>query len=106
MAVNCFFGFHREKLENAIVGVGPKARASMSLYRNSNFTAPYPAGSVTLPIGATLYVGVTVDETDSNRFVVVLEDCYATHSQSSNDPEKYFLIQNRSETVMAERNIT
>ncbi|XP_067354087.1 pancreatic secretory granule membrane major glycoprotein GP2-like [Channa argus] len=66
----------------------------MSLFRNSIFTEVYPAGEITLPVGAPLYVGVSVEEIDSS-FAVVLEDCYATHSTNPNDPIRNFFIQNK-----------
>ena len=77
-----------------MVGVGSPSSASMSLFQNSNYTEPYPAGPVTLPVGSALYVGVSVGETDP-RFVVVLDDCYATHSSSSDDLMRHFLVQNK-----------
>ncbi|KAM6972524.1 pancreatic secretory granule membrane major glycoprotein GP2-like [Aplochiton taeniatus] len=79
---------------DGVVGVGSKAPASMSLFHNSNYTEPYPEGPVSLPLGSTLYVGVLVEERDSS-FVVVLEDCFATHSPDSDGPVKYFLVQNK-----------
>ena len=82
------------RLEVAISGVGSPANVSMSLFRNSNYTERYPAGPVTLPVGSALYVGVSVGETDP-RFVVVLDDCYASHSSSPDDPMRHFLIQNK-----------
>ncbi|XP_067354086.1 deleted in malignant brain tumors 1 protein-like isoform X3 [Channa argus] len=84
-------------LEGGLVGSGSKPSASMSLFRNSIFTEVYPAGEITLPVGAPLYVGVSVDERDSN-FAVVLENCYATHSPNPNDPIRNFFIQNKCPT--------
>uniref|UniRef100_A0A7N8YD28 ZP domain-containing protein n=1 Tax=Mastacembelus armatus TaxID=205130 RepID=A0A7N8YD28_9TELE len=78
-------------------GAGTKARASMSLFRNSNFTEAYPSGGVILPLGLPLYVGVSVEENDTS-FAAVLEDCYATHTSSPNDPLRYLLIQNKCPT--------
>uniref|UniRef100_A0A4W6CI78 ZP domain-containing protein n=1 Tax=Lates calcarifer TaxID=8187 RepID=A0A4W6CI78_LATCA len=78
-------------------GSGTKARASMSLFRNSNFTEPYPAGLISLPVGSPLYVGVSVEERDPS-FALVLVDCYATHSSNPDDPTRYFLIQNKCPT--------
>ncbi|KAF7657056.1 hypothetical protein LDENG_00032330, partial [Lucifuga dentata] len=80
-----------------ISGTGSRARASMSLFRYSNFTEPYPAGQITLPVGSALHVGASVEESDPS-FVVVLENCYATHSSNPNDPMRYFLIQNKCPT--------
>ncbi|XP_044202247.1 pancreatic secretory granule membrane major glycoprotein GP2-like [Thunnus albacares] len=84
-------------LAGGISGSGTKARASMSLFRNSNFTETYPAGRVVLPVGSPLYVGVSVDERDPS-FAAVLEDCYATHSSNPDDSVRYSLIQNKCPT--------
>lgn len=83
-----------DRLADGISGSGSKVRASMSLFLNSNYTESYPAGRVTLPVGSPLYVGVSVEGRDP-AFVVVLEDCYATHSSNSDDPMRYSLIQNK-----------
>ncbi|KAI1886551.1 hypothetical protein AGOR_G00196960 [Albula goreensis] len=82
-------------VEAGVVGTGPKARASMSLYRNANYTDPYSAGLIVLPLGTALHVGVSVMEAEVNGFAVILEECYATPSADSDDPERFFLIQNR-----------
>lgn len=74
--------------------MGPKARASMSLFRSSNYTSTYPAGQVTLPVGSPLYVGVRVDKRDPS-FAVVLENCYATHSSDPSSSVRYAFIQNK-----------
>ncbi|XP_078022219.1 scavenger receptor cysteine-rich type 1 protein M130-like [Epinephelus lanceolatus] len=81
-------------LAGGISGSGNKARAIMSLFRNSNYTETYPSGRVTLPVGSPLYVGVSVEERDPS-FAVVLEDCYATHSSNPEDPKQYPLIVNK-----------
>lgn len=81
-------------LAGGISGSGNKARAVMSLFRNSNYTETYPSGRVTLPVGSPLYVGVSVEERDPS-FAVVLEDCYATHSSNPDDPKQYPLILNK-----------
>ncbi|KAF1394858.1 hypothetical protein PFLUV_G00005500 [Perca fluviatilis] len=82
---------------DGISGSGTKARASMSLFRNSNYTETYPAGRVTLPVGSPLYVGVSVEERDPS-FAVVLDDCYATHSSNPDDSMQHPLIQNKCPT--------
>ena len=74
---------------------GAKAKTSMSLFSDANYTVPYTAGPVTLPLGSILHVGVSVEETDAEAFVVVLEDCYATHSPHPDDLLKYFLIRHK-----------
>lgn len=66
----------------------------MSLFHDSSFSEAYPAGSVSLPLGAPLYVGVTVEGRDSD-FALVLEDCYTTHSPHPQDPNRYLLIHNK-----------
>ncbi|XP_052374212.1 uromodulin-like [Oncorhynchus keta] len=77
--------------DNAVVAVGAKARASMFLYRNSNYTEPYPAGqAVTLLVGSTLHVGVSVDESDPELFV---DDCFTTESPSTDNLLRYYIIQ-------------
>ncbi|KAM6939731.1 uromodulin-like [Xenentodon cancila] len=80
--------------ERGISGSGTKASASMSLFQDSSYTETYPGGLVILPVGSPLYVGISVNETD-HSFVVVLEDCYASHSSNPEDPMQYTLIQNR-----------
>ncbi|XP_035259225.1 uromodulin-like [Anguilla anguilla] len=82
-------------VEGAVVGVGPRSSAAMALYRNDNYTDPYSAGAVVLPLGSALHVGVSVEEAASDRFAVVLENCYSTPSADSNHPAPFFLIQNR-----------
>ncbi|KAM6972500.1 pancreatic secretory granule membrane major glycoprotein GP2-like [Aplochiton taeniatus] len=78
-----------------IVSRGSKAPASMFLFHNSNYTEPYPEGRAVLPLGSTLYVGVTVEETETERFAVVLDDCYVTHTPNPEDLMRYHLIENR-----------
>ncbi|XP_070782566.1 uromodulin-like [Enoplosus armatus] len=92
-------------LEGGISSLGTKARASMSLFRNSNYTETYPAGPVILPVGSPLYVGVSVEEKDPG-FVVVLEDCHASHSSNPDDPMRYFLIQNKCPTDRRQVSVT
>ncbi|XP_064816762.1 uromodulin-like [Oncorhynchus masou masou] len=80
--------------EGGVSGLGAKAESFMSLYRNANFTEAYPPGEVLLPVGSALHVGVSVDET-YDQLVVVLENCYATHTPNFDDLMRYVLIQNR-----------
>ncbi|XP_034458486.1 deleted in malignant brain tumors 1 protein-like [Hippoglossus hippoglossus] len=78
-------------------GLGSKARASMSLFRTSTFTQPYPSGLITLPVGSPLHVGVSVLVRDPS-FVVVLENCYASNSANPKETAQYFFIQNKCPT--------
>lgn len=66
----------------------------MSLFLDSSYNYTYPAGQVTLPVGSPLYVGVSVEEMDSN-LAVVLENCFATHTSNPEDPIRYPLIENK-----------
>ncbi|XP_027132595.1 pancreatic secretory granule membrane major glycoprotein GP2-like [Larimichthys crocea] len=77
-----------------ILGSGPEAKASMFLYRSSDYNDTYPSGQIVLPLDSRLYVGVSVEEVDSS-FVVVLEDCYTSHSSNPDDPTRYYLIKNK-----------
>lgn len=79
---------------DGISGLGPKTRASMFLFRDANYTQPYPGGVVTLPVGSPLYVGVFVPWSDP-RFVVVLENCYTTYTPDGHGPVHNSLIQNK-----------
>ncbi|XP_034150061.1 uromodulin-like [Esox lucius] len=82
--------------DHGAVGVGPKAIASMLLYRHSNFTDPFPAFQpVTLLVGSALHVGVSVEESEVQRFVVILEDCFTTGSASYDALPRTYLIQDR-----------
>ncbi|XP_061749678.1 uromodulin-like [Nerophis ophidion] len=81
-------------LEGGIVGSGAKARASMVLFHDSNYTEAYPSGAVYLPVGSPLYVGVSVDKRDPS-LAVVLEDCFASHSSNPDNSERYSLIHNK-----------
>ncbi|XP_065809146.1 pancreatic secretory granule membrane major glycoprotein GP2 isoform X2 [Labrus bergylta] len=78
-------------------GSGAEPCAVMSLFRNSAFTETFPAGGVNLPLGSPLYVGVSVTEREL-RFVVVLEECYASHSSDPHYYQRYSLIQNKCST--------
>uniref|UniRef100_A0A4W5RCI3 ZP domain-containing protein n=1 Tax=Hucho hucho TaxID=62062 RepID=A0A4W5RCI3_9TELE len=92
-----FVPLHRT--DHKVVRVGAKAKASMSLYRDSNYTKPYPAGQpVTLIAGSSLHVGVSVEESEAERFVVVLEDCYTTESPNPDNLPRTYMIQDRCPT--------
>uniref|UniRef100_A0A674BPB5 ZP domain-containing protein n=1 Tax=Salmo trutta TaxID=8032 RepID=A0A674BPB5_SALTR len=84
-----------DRLKDVQVGKGSKVGSNMTLYHSDNFTKAYPAGGVTLPVGSVLHVGVSVEESETERFVVVLEDCYATQSPDPKDIMRYYIIQNK-----------
>ncbi|XP_071348698.1 pancreatic secretory granule membrane major glycoprotein GP2-like isoform X2 [Trachinotus anak] len=78
-----------------VVRSGDPTRASMTLYRRPDYSQPFPSGPVSLPLGSALHIGVSVENYDNNRFVLVLENCFVTNSPSADDPVQYSLIQNR-----------
>ncbi|XP_028301734.1 deleted in malignant brain tumors 1 protein-like isoform X2 [Gouania willdenowi] len=86
-----------ELLVRGLSESGPKAPAYMNLYRDSSFAHSYPPGLETLPPGSPLYVGVFVNESDSD-FAAVLESCYTTDSLDPDDAAHNFLIYNRCPT--------
>ncbi|KAK7907578.1 hypothetical protein WMY93_016190 [Mugilogobius chulae] len=77
-----------------IIASGAFPRAIMSLYRDSSYSSSYPSGTVSLPVGQPLYVGVFVEENDPS-FVTVLDDCYLTNTSNPNDPMRHPFIQNK-----------
>ncbi|XP_039671811.1 deleted in malignant brain tumors 1 protein-like [Perca fluviatilis] len=85
----------RYQLPVGLVRSGDPTRARMTLYEMPDYSEPFPAGPVSLPLGAVLHVGVSVENYDNNRFVLLLEHCYVTNSSSADDPAIYDLIQNR-----------
>ncbi|KAK7938861.1 hypothetical protein WMY93_002187 [Mugilogobius chulae] len=80
-----------------ISGSGGASRAVMSLYRDSSYSSTYPSGTVSLPVGQPLYVGVFVEKNDRS-FVTVLENCYGTYTSNPNDPMRQYLIRNKCST--------
>ncbi|TDH06411.1 hypothetical protein EPR50_G00132870 [Perca flavescens] len=78
-----------------LVRSGDPTRAQMTLYERPDYSKPFPAGPVSLPLGAALHVGVSVENYDNNSFGLLLEHCYITNSPNANDPARYVLIQNR-----------
>ncbi|XP_054652476.1 uncharacterized protein LOC129192445 isoform X4 [Dunckerocampus dactyliophorus] len=81
-------------MEGVFVGLGSDVRASMVLFHRWDYTEPYAAGPVVLPLGSQLHVGVSVDKSDPS-LVVVLEDCFASHSSDPDTPERFSLIRSK-----------
>ncbi|XP_074521549.1 uncharacterized protein LOC141787165 [Halichoeres trimaculatus] len=113
---SCAYPLETDAVLNAVIrpvlgssggtsGLGPKARAFMSLFRNPSYTQAYPAGRVSLPVGSPLYVGVTVPGRDP-RLVVVLDDCYTSYSPYAHGPVQYSLIQNKCPTDSRQVSLT
>ncbi|CAJ1073186.1 uromodulin-like [Xyrichtys novacula] len=78
-----------------VVRSGEPNRVVMTLYQRPDYSLPLPPGSVSLPLGSALHVGASVENYDNSTFVLLLENCYVTNSPGADDPDKYFLIQNR-----------
>lgn len=74
------------------VEVGPAIQTSMTLHRYPDYTNPYPAGTITLPLGTALYMAVTV-ESHSQDTVVVLEEC--SIGEVSSPSAQYPLLRGR-----------
>ncbi|TDH06413.1 hypothetical protein EPR50_G00132890 [Perca flavescens] len=85
----------RYQLPVGLVRSGDPTRARITLYKRPDYSEPFPAGPVSLPLGTALHVGVSVENYDNNHFVLLLEHCYVTNSSSADDPATYDLIQNR-----------
>ncbi|XP_054897459.1 uromodulin-like [Poeciliopsis prolifica] len=83
--------------EHGISGTGAKPRAFMFLFVDSSYSSTYPPGVVTLPVGSPLYVGVSVEEMNSN-LMVILENCFATPTSNPEDPIRHPLIENKCST--------
>ncbi|XP_040211651.1 uromodulin-like [Rana temporaria] len=65
----------------------------MALYQNSGYTTPYTGSEVALSTEQFLYVGVFFLGGPSN-LVLLMKNCYSTPTNNSNDPLKYYIIQN------------
>ncbi|XP_077774648.1 uromodulin isoform X1 [Podarcis muralis] len=66
----------------------------MALYRDQNYTSPYEGAMAVLPTQTWLYVGVMVTNGDVSSFVLLMDNCFATPTEDTADPLKYFIIQN------------
>ncbi|XP_073399006.1 uromodulin-like [Dendrobates tinctorius] len=77
-----------------IEGTG-KFKAQMTLYKNENYISPYKDHEITLSTKATLYVAVTLEGENTDQFVVVMKNCFATPTRNFYDPLKYYIIKNR-----------
>lgn len=93
MEVSCISSLSSSRV--GVVRSGDPTRAWMTLYQRPDFSEPFPAGPVSLPLGTALHVGVSVENYDKDRFVLILENCYITNSPGADDPSRHVLIQNR-----------
>ncbi|KAM6155692.1 uromodulin [Rhynchocyon petersi] len=80
---------------NISVGGTGTFTVQMALFQNPTYTQPYQGSAVTLSTEAFLYVGTMLDGGDLSRFVLLLTNCYATPSNNTMDPVKYFIIRDR-----------
>ncbi|XP_054642924.1 uromodulin-like [Dunckerocampus dactyliophorus] len=85
------------RMEGVFVGSGAKLKASMVLFKKSDYAEPYAAGAVVLPVGSPLYVEVSVDKKDPS-LAVVLEECFTSYSSDPDHLERNLLIQNKCPT--------
>ncbi|KAK7939888.1 hypothetical protein WMY93_003214 [Mugilogobius chulae] len=79
---------------DGVVASGEAPKAVMSLYLDQSYTNTYPSGSVSLPVGQPLYVGISVQQNDTG-FVTVIDECYFTTSSNPKDTSRHPLIQNK-----------
>ncbi|XP_063788463.1 pancreatic secretory granule membrane major glycoprotein GP2-like [Pseudophryne corroboree] len=74
-----------------IDGVG-EFKAYMALYIDSTYVIPYQGSNVSLSTSDFLYAGVFVLGGDDSRFLLVMNSCYATPTESPDDSLRYYLI--------------
>ncbi|KAM9305375.1 uromodulin-like [Gastrophryne carolinensis] len=67
-------------------------KVSMALYSNMGLTSPYQGSQIFLSTRAVLYAGIFVEGGDTATYVLVMRNCYATPTNDSNDPLKYYII--------------
>ncbi|KAJ7305829.1 hypothetical protein JRQ81_010195 [Phrynocephalus forsythii] len=79
---------------NISVGGAGEFIIKMALYRDLNYTSPYEGLKAILSTEAYLYVGVMITSGDTAQFVLQMENCFATPTENSSDPLKYYIIQN------------
>ncbi|XP_069841011.1 uromodulin-like [Dendropsophus ebraccatus] len=66
--------------------------AKMALYQDSGFSIPFKGSDVWLNTDSMLYVGVIVEEIQEPNFVLLMKNCYATPTNDSGHPIKYYII--------------
>ncbi|XP_072838904.2 uromodulin [Pogona vitticeps] len=79
---------------NISIGGAGEFIIKMALYRDSNYTSPYEGFKAILSTEDYLYVGVMIASGDTAQFVLRMENCFATPTESASDPLKYYIIQN------------
>ncbi|XP_073491431.1 pancreatic secretory granule membrane major glycoprotein GP2-like [Aquarana catesbeiana] len=94
----CFYGLDMTASLHPILSL--LYRATMALYKDSNYTTPYKGPEVTLSseeylyVGVYLHAGVFILLRDTSNFVLVMRNCYGTLTNDVNDPLRYYIIQN------------
>uniref|UniRef100_A0A8C5Q5R7 ZP domain-containing protein n=1 Tax=Leptobrachium leishanense TaxID=445787 RepID=A0A8C5Q5R7_9ANUR len=66
--------------------------ATIALYRDASYYTPYEGSEVILTSKSVLYIGVMLNGGDTDQFVLVMKNCYATPSRSASDSRRYYLI--------------
>ncbi|KAI4894713.1 hypothetical protein NFI96_034358, partial [Prochilodus magdalenae] len=64
----------------------------MMIYKDPSFREPYQ-GKVHLEVNHPIYVAVRVDRVDRRQFSLVLDNCWATPDQNSENPIRWNLIE-------------
>ncbi|XP_053326746.1 uromodulin-like [Spea bombifrons] len=77
---------------NISIGGTGQFTAYMALFKDSTYTVPYEGSEIVLSSKATLYIGLFVDGGEPSQFAVVMKNCYATPTESPDDPVKYYII--------------
>ncbi|XP_063788830.1 uromodulin-like [Pseudophryne corroboree] len=68
--------------------------ATIALYKDSSYKAPYEGTQVLLTPKTTLYIGILLKSADNAYYSVLMKNCYATPSKDSSTSAKYYLIRN------------
>uniref|UniRef100_A0A8C5Q766 Uromodulin n=1 Tax=Leptobrachium leishanense TaxID=445787 RepID=A0A8C5Q766_9ANUR len=66
--------------------------ASITLYEDSSYFAPYGGSEVLLTSKTVLYIGVFINGGDTDQFILVMTNCYATPSRNASDSKRYDII--------------
>ncbi|XP_041432311.1 uncharacterized protein LOC108701890 isoform X1 [Xenopus laevis] len=68
--------------------------AQMGLFQTANYSNLYEGPEGWVNPTDRLYVGINVEKTNESHIVLVMHHCYATPTQESWDPIKFYFIQN------------
>ncbi|XP_053550225.1 uncharacterized protein LOC128641725 [Bombina bombina] len=95
MEINLLTGINTATSTGDItVGGTGSYRVTMGLFQDPDYTRLYPAQEVMLTTESMLYVGVMVEPVKESNFALLMKNCYATPTNDSGYPFKYYIIQN------------